>query len=148
MYKDKMRPYNPRPSYNGSNLTPTERLIGFLCYASGGIVGLIYLVFVNVTRGTVKGVIRFHGYQSIILSILYFVASIILDILISMVKIIPFFGALIQGFVWQLNGNPIVLGQYSLIHSMILILIVYLMIMAFMGRYTNLPWVTNFVRNF
>lgn len=67
----------------------TENLAGALCYLVGFITGILFLVLApyNQNRN-----VRFHAFQSIFLSIAWFVLWIVVGIIMIFFHLIPFLG--------------------------------------------------------
>ena len=130
---------------NFSEPNAAERVISALSYLTAGLVGFIWLIFTYVTGKPPRPFIKFHVFQSIFISILYYLAGIIFGILFSFLKIIPFIGTLMLNLVYYIAQQPIVLG-YSILHFVIILIMVYLIITALQGKYSRLPWVSDTIK--
>ncbi|MDD3150401.1 MAG: hypothetical protein PHV68_06165 [Candidatus Gastranaerophilales bacterium] len=139
-----MRGYKNFGSYNtmpGMN----ERIISVLSYLTAGMVGFFWIVLSAITKRTLKQFVKFHTYQSIFLSILYYVAKIVLNILLSVIKIIPIIGKLFFALVFYITQMPFIFG-FSILHTAIIVVLVYIIISCLKGKYTELPWVSENIR--
>ena len=130
-----------------NNEIPTifDRLISAVSYLSMGMVGFIWLVFSMVMGKPPKYFVRFHIYQSIFVSILLYVANMLFSIMLGLIKIIPFIGSVVLFFEYYIFQNPIIFG-YSLIECAVLLLIIYLTGSALLGKYGELPWVSENIK--
>lgn len=127
--------------------TPTlfDKLLCAVSYPTMGLVGFVWLIFAMIVGKPPKYFVRFNIYQSIFISILLYLASIIFNIILGLVKIIPFIGSVILFFEFYLLQYPILFG-YSLIESAVLILVAYLTISSLMGRCPEIPWVSDNIK--
>src|SRR3954451_17071955 len=62
----------------------TENVAAALCYALGLITGILFLILTPYNRNPV---IRFHAFQSIFLNVVCVVASIVLNIMLSIMHL-------------------------------------------------------------
>lgn len=137
-------------SYGGSsrfNSGPTfgDKLVCVFSYLTTGMVGFIWIIYSYVTHRTIKPFVKFHAYQSIFLSIIMYLFSIVFRILLSFVKIIPILGDLVLNIVRLITVFPIVFG-YSILHIAILLLLLYLIYVSFKGEMGDIPWVSDNVK--
>ena len=101
------------------------RVAGPLCYLLGFVTGLLFLLLEPDRR-----FVRFHAFQSIAFSVVWFGLSIAAGI----ITFVPFIGPLINALA------SLVLGAGGLV------VWVYLMWQAYRGRETQLPWVGQWAR--
>jgi uncharacterized membrane protein len=64
-----------------------------LCYVLGLITGILFLVLAPYNQNRL---IRFHAFQSIFLNLAYIAALIVLAIISSFLRIIPFIGVMLS----------------------------------------------------
>ena len=110
-----------------------ERIVAALSYLTVGFVGFIWLI-ISMIR---------HIFQSIFISIGYVLLCLILGFLLNILGMIPFINYLAAQIVLLFNA-PVILG-YSIIQTVIYILLFYLAITSFMGMYSRIPWVSNII---
>lgn len=123
----------------GGQATMTERIISGLCYVTFGLLGLLYIIISG--RSGQSGFFRFHFLQSIVLGILGMLISWSGNIFISLM------GGLV-GLMGPAIAAPIIGGvNTTLLVVMWLgyILLGYGMLWAFMGKYAEIPFVSNLV---
>ncbi len=121
--------------------TTVEKICGGLSYFTLGIVGMIYVLFF-VKNGAQSPLFRFHFIQSILLGILAMLVGMcvtpLLSIILQLVAAVapgaaaPFAGAVSVGAI-------VVSGAFNL-------LLVYGAIMSFLGKFAEVPVISNIVR--
>ena len=132
-------------TYNSYSPDLGEKIISILSYLSAGMVGFIWMIIAYATGKTLKPFLKFHSYQSIFISILYYVLTLVLGILISFLKIIPFIGALVINLVMYINQYPLFLG-YSIVQTVVILVIGYLIFCCIKGIEGNIYWISDNVR--
>jgi len=133
--------------YNRTSTLPSspEKIIAVLSYLTAGMVGFIWLILSHVTGKSLKPFLRYHVMQSIFISVIYFLAKIIVGIMLAFLKVIPFIGSLVLALVFYTAHMPLLFG-FSILHFGILLVIAYLVVTSFMGQYSFLPWVSDNIR--
>ncbi len=129
------------PWINQKNPQMVERAIAGLCYLSGGLIGLLYIV---ISRSKSQSMFfRFHFLQSMILIALGFLLSLTLSI---MNNILGGMASLMQlGEQANTILNAVGIGVEWIMRGGIL-LVLYGMVMAFLGKYAEIPVVSPLVR--
>lgn len=122
-----------------------DKIISGLSYITSGLVGFIWLIISHLRRDRVSGFTRFHIFQSIFIFILLYVLGIVFNILTGFVQIMPIIGPIMVNIVYFFRDAPVVLG-FSVVNFGIITLTLYLAISAFMGRYGEVPWISDTVR--
>jgi len=131
------------PWVNQNQPTALERVVGGLCYMTFGLAGLLYMI-VSGRRGQTQ-FFRFHFLQSIILGII--------GLLLSWASSIFF--TLLQGLTGVLTpvlGNVAPAAQFWITQAVIVVfnatylLLIYGMIWAFLGKFAEIPFISNIVR--
>lgn len=107
-----------------------DNIAGLLCYLGGFITGIIFL-FVKPDSKFV----RFHAWQSIMVSILIAVLSIIITIIDIILAYIPIIGWLVSILLSMIFG----IGVF--------VLWILLMIFAYQGKETHIPFAGQIARN-
>ena len=131
------------PWINQNEPTKWERLLGGLCYLTFGLVGLLYIIISG--RNGQSQFFRFHFLQSIILGIvgllLSWCSSIFVMIITSMLGLVD---GVSHGLGSQL-GYWIGLAVVVIVRAAYLLLL-YAMIWAFLGKYAEIPFISDVVR--
>jgi len=104
-----------------------ENVAGALCYLFGLITGIIFLVIEKENR-----FVRYHAWQSIIVSGIVIILSILVSIIDSILVFIPIIGWIIGGLLVAALG----LGSFALW--------VYLLYQAYQGKMVKLPFAGDF----
>ena len=120
-----------------------ERIVAALSYLTVGFVGFIWLIISMIRRTPLTKILQYHIFQSIFISIGYVLLCLILGFLLNILGMIPFINNLAAQIVLLFNA-PVILG-YSIIQTVIYILLFYLAITSFMGMYSRIPWVSNII---
>lgn len=129
---------------NKPSIDMTERVLSAFSYLTSGTVGFIWLVVIHIQGKQLSSFAKYNVFQSIFLSILIYIAGILLNICISVMQIIPFVGILVANIVYYLNQFPLLLG-FSLIQFSIIAVFSYLAFCSFVGKYGRIPWVSDMV---
>jgi hypothetical protein len=121
-----------------------ERIISALSYFTFGTVGFIYLLIAFFTKTNLKNFLRFHIFQSIFISILYFIVSTLLMLVMQILSVIPIINQIANRIYFWLN-MPIVFNL-SIVNTLIDVVLLYLIIMCLKGSFGYIPWVSDIIR--
>jgi uncharacterized membrane protein len=135
------------PWTNLNQPTTLEKVIGGLCYLTFGLAGLLYIIL--GARRDQSEFFRFHFLQSILLGIIGLIlgwtssifVTLVSSILMAMANFIP---AISQELVAQV-GAGLALGLGYIMNAGVLLLL-YGMIFSFLGKYAEIPLISNIVR--
>lgn len=125
---------------------PIERIIASSTYLTAGGVGFVWLIIAAVLKKTVRPFLMYHIMQSIFLSILYFLLTVIVNFLMIILLKIPFINLLIGKLVYFLIIPLPFILNLSIIQAITSSIILYLAITAFMSYYSYIPWVSDIIR--
>lgn len=138
--------YRPQSAYNKPpSITPGEKIISALTYLTTGIVGFIWIIISQVSGSKIKPFLKFHIYQSIFLSILFYIFDLILQILVGIVVKLPVIGSLIYSVYFWLFDLKLLFG-YSIVNALMFAIIIYLVLSALTGKSGKLPWASDIVK--
>lgn len=132
-----MQHRNPEP-------LPLEKIIAALSYLTMGLVGFIWLILGAILKMGLRPFLRFHIYQSIFLSILFFLVSSLISLILGILSYIPFIGSIISTITFLIS-TPIV-GTVSILNGLFIIFIAYLIVTSLMGRLSYIPWVSDIIK--
>jgi hypothetical protein len=136
----------PQPANNRPiERAPGEKIIAAATYLTTGIVGFLWLIITNVTGSKLKNFLRFHIYQSIFLSVLYYVFVLILNILVGIVAKLPLIGSFIYSIYFFLFNLKMIFG-YSIVDFIVFVTILYLVSTSLLGKVGRIPWVSDVVK--
>lgn len=121
-----------------------ERVVSALSYITLGTVGFIFMLIAFFNRTNIKPFLRYHIFQSIFLSIAYFLIYNLLGFAVNLFSLIPFVGGLLLQLTIYLN-MPLLFG-FSLIEFVITLFLFYLAWTSFFGQMSYIPWVSDVIK--
>lgn len=123
---------------------PMEKLIASLSYLTMGFVGFVWLLIGIFTKNTLRPYLKYHIFQSIFISIAYFLASAFLGLIMNILSIIPIVNQLVLAFTFYFNA-PILFG-FSVIEFACFAVVLYLVITSIQGKFSYIPWVSEIIK--
>lgn len=120
-----------------------ERLIAALSYITFGFVGFIWLLIGIFTKNNLRPFLKYHIFQSIFISIAYFLLCQFLGLLMNILSMIPFVNQIILQLTFYFNA-PLLFGL-SLIQVVINVILIYLAFTSFMGKFSYIPWISEII---
>ncbi len=120
-----------------------ERIVAALSYITMGFAGFIWLIIGIFTKSPLRPFMQYHIFQSIFISIAYFLLSYILGFLLNILSFIPLINQLTAQITFYLN-TPL-FGVYSIIQVIVYGIIIYLAVTSFMGMYSRFPWISDII---
>lgn len=123
---------------------PMEKLIASLSYLTMGFVGFIWLLIGIFTKNTLRPYLKYHIFQSIFISIAYFLASAFIGFILNILSIIPIINQLVLAFTFYFNA-PILFG-FSVIEFACFAVVLYLVVTSIQGKFSYIPWVSEIVK--
>lgn len=133
-------------TYKSNSITLVERLVCSLTYFSFMFVGLVWLVFCKLTKRRIPSVVNFHIYQSCLISIILYLITLVCEISFGFMVGLPYVGNLVKKFLIFAAGTPIYFS-FTLVHFIVFVIISYLAIFAFFGKYSYFPHVSDMVKS-
>ena len=121
---------------------PIEKIISAATYMTAGLVGFIWLVIAALGKKTVRPFLMYHIMQSIFLSILFYLISILGEMIYVILYRIP----IINAIPYFINMPVPFLFGLSVIQVITTAIILYLAVTAFMGMYSYVPWVSDIIK--
>lgn len=121
-----------------------EKLIAAFSYITFGFVGFFWLLLGIFTHNSIRPYLKYHIFQSIFLSIAYFLFGAFLGLIMNILSLIPLINELVLQFTFYLNA-PILFG-FSLIQVVIYAVILYLVVTSFQGKLSYLPWISEIIK--
>ncbi len=122
---------------------PIEKIISAATYLTAGGAGFVWLVIAALTKKTVRPFLMYHILQSIFLSILFYLISV----LGSMVYVILYRIPIINAIPYFINMPISFMFGLSVIQVFTTIVILYLAITAFLGYFSYIPWVSDIIKS-
>ena len=141
--------------YNFSKIpSMPERVLSALAYVSCGIIGIVLIIASALIKTNHKPFVKFNVYQSILIAFIFWVLQITFELIVGILQflnIIPFVGSFLNSFFhfifYYLMGFPILFG-FSLLSSFIVLLILYLTILALLGKEPYVPFISPNIKRF
>ncbi len=121
-----------------------EKLIASLSYITFGFVGFLWILLGIFTKSSLRPYLKYHVFQSIFISIAYFLLSAFIGLIMNILSVIPFVNQLVLQLTFYLNA-PMFFG-FSLIQTLVYALIMYLVITSLQGKYSYLPWISEIIK--
>ncbi len=121
-----------------------EKIIAGLSYITFGFVGFIWLLIGIFTKNSLRPYLKYHIFQSIFISIAYFLVCQFLGLILNILSIIPFINQIVMQITLYLN-MPLLLG-FSIIQTAIYAIIFYLVFTSFQGQYSYIPWISDIIK--
>ena len=129
-------------NYSGPALI--EKIIAALTYLTMGTVGFFWLLLALFTKNSIKPFLQYHIFQSIFISIAFFLLNAILGLVMNILSVIPFVNQLVLQFTFYLNA-PFLLG-FSLIQAVMYLIIGYLVVTSMQGKFSYLPYISDIIK--
>jgi len=131
------------PWINPRSPEPVERIISALCYLSFGLIGLLYII-VN-GKSSRDPFFRFHFMQAIVLGIIGVLLSWTANSVAYILSgILGLFGA--AGASGNLALFPVIGSVMDVLSKVGILLNLYALIWALLGKYAEIPFLSNLVR--
>ena len=121
---------------------PIERILSAATYLTAGGVGFVWLIIAAFMRKHITQFLMYHILQSIFLSILFFLVSILGELVYMILYRIP----LINAIPYLINMPLPFLFGLSVIQGITTFIILYLAVTSAMGYYSYIPWVSDIIR--
>lgn len=120
-----------------------DRIISVISYVTAGWVGLIYMVILYFVGKPASLFLRYNIFQSIFISFFYFLLCMIFGFISNILLQIPLINALVSWFILLFN-RPVIF-EYSAIQSFVMGLFIYMTVMALMGKFPRVYWVSRII---
>lgn len=121
---------------------PIERLLSAATYLTAGGVGFVWLIITALCKKRVTQFALYHIMQSIFISILFYLVSILGEMIYVILYRIP----LINAIPYYINMPISFIFGLSPVQLITTTIILYLAITAGMGYYSYLPWVSDIIK--
>jgi uncharacterized membrane protein len=120
-----------------------ERIVSALSYITMGLAGFVWLILGLFAGATLRTFTQYHIFQSIFISILFVLLSMLLGFMGDFLSIIPFVNKIVATITFLLN-MPVFI-HFSVIQLFTCTLVIYCAVTSFFGRYTYIPWVSDII---
>ncbi len=124
-----------------------ERFVVITSYYTFGLTGLIWLVVSYLLfKSPLSGFCSYHIYQSIFISILLAVFTMLVDMIFNLTVKIPFIGDFI-GLINTYLFNLPIFYTFSLFHLILFVIISYLSLGALLGKFSYFPFISDVIKS-
>lgn len=120
----------------------SDRLVSVLSYTTFGIFSLIWILYANFTKKEMSSFLKFNIFQAIFIAIILYIVSLIYEIAIKFLSVIPFIGKIIYSFNLFFNETPIY-ATLTLSGLLTTLLVIYLSIMSILGKKPYIPVISD-----
>lgn len=124
------------------NPYPIERILSASTYLTAGGAGFVWLIIAAFLKKRVTDFLMYHIMQSIFISILFFLISILGNLIFVILYKLPFINAI----PYLINMPLPFLLNLSITQVFTTTIILYLAISSALGYYSYLPWVSNIIK--
>lgn len=121
-----------------------EKIIAALSYITLGTVGFLWLLVGIFTKSTLRPFLKYHIFQSIFISIAYFLLCKFLELLMSVLGMIPILNSILMQITYYLSAP--FFFNFSAIDIFVNGVIIYLVVTTAQGKYSYLPWVSEIIK--
>lgn len=128
---------------NSASVGWFDRIFSTATYLTAGWAGMIILVILYFQKKSPSRFLRFNVFQSIFISLLFFVIAGGLDLILKLLSIIPFINYLAAQIAFLLS-RPFI-GPYSLIQAIMSGLIIYMSIFSICGKYPRVFGISKII---
>jgi len=139
-----MRGYRNYTNYKPA-ISIEDRVVSGLSFLSYGLIGFIWIIVSHIRGKSLSSFARFHIFQSIMFFIGVYVITLILNIFLGFVQIMPFIGSIVANIVYYTSEYPLVL-DLPLTTFLVQAVAVYMAVFSFLGKYAELPKLSDYVR--
>lgn len=124
-----------------------DKFVAITSYYTFGLTGLIWIIASYVVfKKPLTPFCSYHIYQSIFISVLLAVFSMLLDIIFQLTVKIPFIGDFIGLFNMYVFRMPI-FHTFSLFNLIIFSIITYLSLGALLGKLSYFPFISDVIKS-
>ncbi|MCM1338165.1 MAG: hypothetical protein NC191_00660 [Muribaculaceae bacterium] len=121
----------------------TDKIFSTASYISAGWAGMIILVIMYFLRKTPSKFLQFNVFQSIFISLSLYVISKCLELIAGILSYIPLINTLTAQIGFLLN-RPF-FGEYSLLQTFLIAIILYGCTFSLMGKKPRIPGVSKII---
>lgn len=124
------------------NPYPIERILSAASYLTAGGVGFVWLIIAAFMRKQVTPFLMYNIMQSIFISILFYLLSVLGGLLLVIIYKIP----IINLIPVMLNAPLSIFFNLSILQIITTTIVLYLAITSGMGYYSYLPWISDIIK--
>ena len=126
------------------NISFQDRLISALAYFSFGFFSIVWIIFANVMNKRISNFLQFNLYQAIFISVVLCIVSLLYDIAIGFLNMIPFIGKFFNSFNLFFNATPMFFG-FTITGLLVFLFIAVLSLSSLLGIKPKIPGISNII---
>lgn len=128
------------------NISLTDKIVSVLTYYTFGIFGLIWLVYAYLAKKSINSFCLFNIYQSIFISVILYIISLLWGIAIGFISVVPLIGKFMVSLDIFINQTPMYFS-FTLSGFVLMVFLSYLAVLSFLGKKPFVPYVSNIIRS-
>ena len=133
--------------HNLIKISPIEKIISILSYATMGIIGLIWLLIAHFAKKKLRYFLMYNIVQSMIIAIFLAILKLALNIVFSIFALIPFINVITAKLNYIMSVRILILPVFNLsfniIEILIHLLLIYIIVGIAMGKIFFVPYLSN-----
>jgi len=121
-----------------------EKLIAALSYLTMGKVGFFWLLLGIFTKNKIRPFLQYHIFQSIFISIAFFLLGFLADSIFGILSYIPYVNQLILRLTYFFGIG--IIFNYSIIQVACFSIMGYLIFTSMRGQFSYLPYISEIIK--
>ena len=134
-----------QPKYK---VSPLEKFISITSYFTMGIFGLFWLILAHCLKKNLRYFLQYNIVQSLLISIILAIFNLVIDIIFSLLALIPIFDgivAILNLFI-SVKVISILYFSFSVFELLIFILLSYISLGIIINKISYIPGLTGLVQ--
>lgn len=135
--------------HNSIKVSPIEKIISILSYFTMGIIGLVLLLIAHFAKKKIRYFLMYNIIQSMVIAILLAILKLTLNIIFSILALIPFINIITAKLNYIMSVRILILPifnlSFNIIEIIIHLILLYIIFGVIMGRIFFVPYLTNFI---
>ncbi len=135
--------------HNTVKVLPIEKIISVLSYFTMGIIGLVWLLIAHFAKKKLRYFLMYNIIQSMVIAILLAILKLTLNIIFSILALIPFINIITAKLNYIMSVRILILPifnlSFNIIEIIIHLILLYIIIGIIMGKIFFIPYLTNFI---
>ena len=135
--------------HNSIKVSPIEKIISILSYFTMGIIGLVLLLIAHFAKKKIRYFLMYNIIQSMVIAILLAILKLTLNIIFSILALIPFINIITAKLNYIMSVRILILPifnlSFNIIEIIIHLILLYIIFGIIMGKIFFVPYLTNFI---
>ncbi len=120
-----------------------DRFVSCLSYLTAGWAGLIFCVIMYFRKKNLSFFLRYNVFQSIFISLLYFIIAGLLGLICEFLAHIPIV-KIVVSFISYILNSPLFF-EYSILQIVVSLFILYLSLFSLLGKCPRIYWISKII---